>query len=337
MRFYRKYKMLLLITFSMLVFAVYVTVNIKAVKRFLKYSLKVPRGLQIFPPAPKASSSQSIFIYNRIPKTGSTSFMGLVYDLCEKNNFYVLHLNLSKNSHTFTAADQVRFTKNITEWTERRSAFYHGHVAYLDFRRIGSNTSPVYLNLVRKPLDRLISYFYFLRYGDDFRPHLVRKKQGDKMTFDECVNQSLQDCDPVNLWLQIPFFCGHAAQCWEPESDWALEEAKRNLAEKYFLVGITEEIESFIEILEFSYPNIFKDALNIFRTSNKTHLRRTNKKVLPSSKTLQKIQESKIWQMENEFYEFAASNFYRVRKKMKESLVDGKPEPKFFYEKVRPK
>ena len=32
-------------------------------------------------------------------------------------------------------------------------------------------------------------------------------------TFDECVEQDGNDCDPENLWVQIPFFCGHTFKC----------------------------------------------------------------------------------------------------------------------------
>lgn len=56
------------------------------------------------------------------------------------------------------------------------------------------------------------------------------------------------------MWLQIPFFCGHSAECWKPGSQWALEQAKFNLVNNYFLVGVTEEMEDFIYLLELSLP-----------------------------------------------------------------------------------
>ena len=119
-------------------------------------------------------------MYNRVPKTGSTSFMGVVYSLCGKINYHVIHLNVSKNSWVMSIADQMRFGKNITTWTAKMPAFYHGHQAFIDFAKLGIEQRPLYINIVRKPLERLVSYYYFLRNGDDFRPHLKRARKGNQ-------------------------------------------------------------------------------------------------------------------------------------------------------------
>lgn len=49
-----------------------------------------------------------VIIYNRVPKTASTSFTNIAYDLCGKNRFHVLHINTTKNNPVLSLQDQVR-------------------------------------------------------------------------------------------------------------------------------------------------------------------------------------------------------------------------------------
>lgn len=105
-------------------------------------------------------NKDAIVIYNRIPKTGSTSFVNVAYDLCKRNSFNVIHLNVTKNSHTLSLSDQVRIIRrlqlwsickcaqligvwlfqvrlvhNISNWNAKKPALYHGHVGFIDFEK----------------------------------------------------------------------------------------------------------------------------------------------------------------------------------------------------------
>uniref|UniRef100_A0A8C1PHZ3 Heparan sulfate 2-O-sulfotransferase 1 n=2 Tax=Cyprinus carpio TaxID=7962 RepID=A0A8C1PHZ3_CYPCA len=294
-------------------------------------------GLRDSPALPEIEDL--IIIYNRVPKTASTSFTNIAYDLCGKNRFHVLHINTTKNNPVMSLQDQMRFVRNVTSWREMKPGFYHGHVAYLDFTKFGVKGKPVYINIVRDPIERLVSYYYFLRFGDDYRPGLRRRKQGDKKTFDECMSSGGTDCAPEKLWLQIPFFCGHYSECWNVGSRWALEQAKYNLVNEYLLVGVTEELEDFIMMLEAALPRFFRGATELYRTGKKSHLRKTSEKKPPTKESISKLQQSHIWKMENEFYEFALEQFqfvraHSVREKDGELYLLAQ---NFFYEKIYPK
>lgn len=103
---------------------------------------------------------------------------------------------------------------------------------------------------------------------------------------------------------------------------------------KYFLVGLTEDLETFIRLLELTLPRFFDGAIELYLNAGESqHIRRTKHKLEPDRDTVAAIEESKIWKMENEFYEFAASHFQSLRLEFETS----KGKTLFRYEKIRPR
>ncbi|KAE9552642.1 hypothetical protein FO519_004155 [Halicephalobus sp. NKZ332] len=287
---------------------------------------------------PRTDLRGSIVLYNRIPKTGSTTLTNAIgYDLCKVNGFSAVHLNLTKNKFSMNLVDQGEFVRNITSWKERLPAFYHGHVAFIDFARFGL-PNPIYINLVREPLERLLSHYYFLRYGDNYRIGLKRSKAGNNETFDECIERGGKDCDMKTLWLQIPYFCGTAAFCSEVGNSRALEQAKFNLVNHYLVVGLNERMSDLIAVLEKLIPSFFKGAHDHFKNlpEDRAHLRYTNKKINPSPGTLEKVKSDSIYKMEREFYDFAVTEFDSLWQKIRKEDDDGFLEKQFHYEKIKP-
>ncbi|CAH8638773.1 unnamed protein product [Heterobilharzia americana] len=286
--------------------------------------INIADGLKPFP----------VVIYNRIPKTGSTSLVNLVYQLIEEKRLYthVLHLNISTNRHYLNRRNELNLVNNLTHWTSMHPLMIHGHFAYINFKKYGSSLNPIYINMIRNPLDRLVSYYYFLRYGDDYRPYLFRKRMSDPVTrnqtFDECVRMKGSDCNPQLLWVQVPFFCGPAAYCRIPGNPTAVETAKRRVIEQYLIVGLTEKFGELIHLLEVLLPSFFSGALELIsRSPDKWYLRRTNYKLSINQKTIEFFQKNSIWQAEQEFYDFVSQEFFALLNVI-QSHPSGKTSPR---------
>lgn len=83
---------------------------------------------------------------------------------------------------------------------------------------------------------------------------------------------------------------------------------------------------------------IFSLCVSISK-GKKSHLRKTTEKKPPTKESIARLQQSDIWKMENEFYEFALEQFqyvraHAVREKDGELYLLAQ---NFFYEKIYPK
>lgn len=86
-----------------------------------------------------------------------------------------------------------------------------------------------------------------------------------------------------------------------------------------------------VNISEIIYYNA-----SLLISDNKSHLRQTTQKLNPLPETVEKIQQSVVWKMENELYNFALEHFHAVKRR----LINASPQDanqRFMYEKIRPK
>lgn len=105
-----------------------------------------------------------------------------------------------------------------------------------------------------------------------------------------CILENYPECSNPRVFYIIPYFCGQHPQCrylvdsrrlcpsWFPVSHalifsstrepgvWALERAKQNVLENYLLVGILEELEDVLLLLERLLPHYFTGVLNIYKS-----------------------------------------------------------------------
>ena len=147
-------------------------------------------------------------------------------------------------------------------------------------------------------------------------------------------------------------------------------QAKRNLVEKYLVVGVTEDLESFIEIVEWLLPKFFRGAAslykqegtkgnvslyfflliavfvfspsnygNLFGTAGflfQNHIRRTKHKDTVSEATMSVLKNTKIWRAEQDFYDFALAQFNAIKDERAKSLKSESPDkPHFHYERLK--
>jgi len=219
-----------------------------------------------------------------------------------------------------------------------RPALVHGHFAFI-YPTLSTQRPPIYINMIRRPLARLVSYWYFLRQPDTYNKdrQKVSKYVGSTETFDECVKKHGKGCAPEDLWVQIPYFCGHHADCWKPGNAWALQQARENVVRHYLLVGVTEEMGAFLTVLQQALPGLIQGEAGLLEAQAASPLRQTYNKTPPSKSTVDLFHQSQVWQMENEFYEFVLNHFHYVQKmtfELNNGDVNNNIQRKFWIEQV---
>ncbi len=118
-----------------------------------------------FRPAPEyqidgPTTDSHVLIYNRVPKCASSTVQTLLDLLALRNGFKFKSLPLLTPGKAFTEAEERDFVRNATRFG---GGAVDGHFYFVDFNKHGSSVKPIWINVVRDPVERAASMFKYLR------------------------------------------------------------------------------------------------------------------------------------------------------------------------------
>ncbi|XP_077498248.1 heparan sulfate 2-O-sulfotransferase pipe [Amblyomma americanum] len=207
-------------------------------------------------------------LYNRVPKCGSTTLLTLLRRLSTSNGFQHLHCRIY-DKRLLTHDQQAQFVEEVT--SAKAPCSYDRHVYFLDFEKFGQ-ANPAYVNIIRDPVDRIASSFYYSRAIAARRSDPTRRKaRWLREKFEDCVERGADGCSfqegKSHRSLMVPYFCGHDPRCLLVQNSWALDRARQNIERHFSVVGVLEDLNLTLALLEWHIPRFFRGATELYRKS----------------------------------------------------------------------
>ncbi|XP_017840005.1 heparan sulfate 2-O-sulfotransferase pipe-like, partial [Drosophila busckii] len=225
---------------------------------------------------PKAEMDRLFF--PRCAKVGSESLVEFMEQLQDMNDFDVDHTGLKVPSRRQLGpakrAQKAEYIYNLEPGTA-----YIEHTSWIDFGELNL-PKPIYINLVRDPVERVISWYYYVRnsylnaiYYRKNPFATIKPTAWFKKSFNDCVRNGDPECQYVPLTVydhvgnykrQSLFFCGHNRDCLPFDSPLAIQIAKQRVEQEFAVVGTWEETNITLAVLEAYIPRYFARATTIY-------------------------------------------------------------------------
>jgi len=220
-------------------------------------------------------AKKEILFFNRVPKVGSQTTMELLKSLSIKNDFHY-HKDRTQKVETIklTYNEEKKLSNLVTAF--QPASVYVKHVCFTNFTKFNLDM-PIYVNMVRDPVERVISWYYYVRAPWYFverkrafpdlplpNPNWLRKD------YDTCVRRGDKECryqdgDERDDFGQLTeFFCGQDDDCTGFNTEIAMRKAKENVEKHYAVVGVLEELNKTLTVLEHYVPRFFKGAKDVY-------------------------------------------------------------------------
>lgn len=243
-------------------------------------------------PGPRVSSSgcaplnllPHVLVYNRLEKTGSSTLYSIIDALAVRNNFTHVRLPEFYNASAARAAIGVALRQSQRSLVSEHFSFpeYTSSSSQGDLGRVS------YMQVVRAPVDRCVSWYHWSRYSWDNPWTAGNRAAFGNASLDECLEEGLPPPHPPPTCLNCPplhqaqSFCGaNGGPCFSDHSPAAATDAAvtattlssqevigralRHIEAHYPVVGLTERLEDTLALLEGTFPQFFAGALQVLR------------------------------------------------------------------------
>ncbi|XP_065173289.1 heparan sulfate 2-O-sulfotransferase pipe-like [Atheta coriaria] len=249
--------------------------------------------------------SKHIVFVNAVPNSGSEVLVLLLKWLQGWNNFK--HIKLQGSKKILSNIEIEEFVYNTCDIIrdEAVPTSIDRMIYFVNFTR-HDRQSPSYVNLIRDPADYVLSRFHHLMQNDALK-HLKTSKDIERCIMDK--QDGCQFIDNKNVDLAIPYFCGQHENCQRLNNVWALKQAQRTVEKYYATLGVLDELNATLEVLEHELPYFFKGASKLYYRD-----------LLPSGNQRRKTQRASnafrkrmkiTLHKEYEFYDWAKSRLFR--------------------------
>ncbi|XP_029408848.1 heparan sulfate 2-O-sulfotransferase pipe isoform X4 [Bactrocera dorsalis] len=266
-----------------------------------------------------------ILFFNRCAKVGSESMIQLLGNLETINGFNLDHFGPGKGTRrNLPPREQER----VADYVFRLGAgsAYVEHISWINFYDFGL-PKPIYINLVRDPVERVISWYFYAR--NAYKNAWVFRKNPNanlksavwfKKDFNECVRSGDPECQYVpytfvdstgNFKRQSLFFCGQNLDCLPFDSPYAIQMAKDRVEREYAVVGSWEETNVTLTVLENYIPLFFSGAKRVYYLNKESleNRNRNNRKPYVAEDVKQMIRKN--FTNEYDFYHFCKQRLFK--------------------------
>ncbi|KAL1498115.1 hypothetical protein ABEB36_008968 [Hypothenemus hampei] len=230
----------------------------ESLRKHLTSSVSVPKHItKSLKQLGKMDEVNKHFLFlNSVPKSGSEILVFLLERIQGENNFKHVRLK-GGNKRKLNKIQQEEMVEEIYD-IRRNMAIplsFDRTVYFINFTSFDRQL-PIYFNLIRHPITKVMTRALLTKTGT-YDSYFIR-----------CLLDAKRNCNFKNgrpYDLTIPYFCGHDPRCMLLNDNWAFEKAKSNVEKYYQVVGVLEEMNITLQVLETKIPQFFSGVKSTYQ------------------------------------------------------------------------